>query len=889
MQASCIRKHSTQDVHKTALQAYLQPTKPVSVWIDSDTSSRLMQGSVPQLSHWLRTWRCLREATSYRVAEALQSTEEFLAKGRGDPCRNGTTRKAVKSMSRIHEEVIRERKQAELLKASSVTVSVDDRGAFRLVKYRVDHLSDDSQSGRWGSGVSSAGSSEAKPLYVGRSGLLAVVTHRPKEAVLEDIDNDYSLEMKNSIIRAVKRVCTPLGSGVDEQAVNHILRKVRTFTADGAASVQKCAKILKSNECPNVALSMRDPAHAVKIATQEPVKHHDNFEEFWASIFDERHALLPDIENSDAWKSKLMLAQKYVLRLRGTQGAGLKVALRTLSFAKQRFDSAASPARKYCCLIVAIAILLAVLAGDTRMKVDIRARANKLLSQMTPKHIVTAGLFADYCAETLRFTRLFDVNDHDIATLSRSKAVFLRRMHVLFSEAHVMRIVPPLTGGETFTSIAIGQAKAAGVIYFADRAINLWPEKAETESRAAVAAMALVVQCMRERVEAEFHKDSLAMDFAAFDIPTWNTAMDLVERGMRAEGEAIQRKQRDHAWRLVQAHTGLVNLMLVLDEFCSAAKDIRNAARKKGRRSEWEDNRLLWGRKAAMPCCSSELSLLIRWYISIQDVTGPLERALSILMRILQQHLGGNHADPSETAELLTTCLSVHLDGPHEEGALAEIVPMGPDLPAPANFKPLDSSVPDGLRMTPYTQRCAELWLQHHGRRFAVYRTNRPRCTRLPKRGTDASVVRGHTKAMNALEDSAHKCDGKEPTVLGQSRRDLLKQTRPAMSCAMQRFRALSRKKVELARKQKQLRKSGANCYPAGAMRLGNLFSQSADAGVPLVRASSGAGVMQCVTALTNLPVKDYCRVQTVSSDASKAMSAIAKCDLVIVEDAFER
>ena len=126
--------------------------------------------------------------------------------------------------------------------------------------------------------------------------------------------------------------------------------------------------------------------------------------------------------------------------------------------------------------------------------------------------------------------------------------------------------------------------------------------------------------------------------------------MDLVERGIRAEGEALMRKQKDRAWRVVRAHTGVVNLMLVLDEFCSAAKDIRNSAKKKGlaksagQTAEWEDNRLLWGRKAAMPCCSSELSLLIRWYVSIQDGTGPLERALSTLMHILERHLGGNRS-----------------------------------------------------------------------------------------------------------------------------------------------------------------------------------------------------------------------------------------------------
>jgi len=101
----------------------------------------------------------------------------------------------------------------------------------------------------------------------------------------------------------------------------------------------------------------------VRTATQDPIKGHDKFQEFWDNVFDKRHTLLSDIQNSEAWKSKLVLAQRYVLKIHGQQGAGLQIALRHLSFAKQRFDSAASPARKYCCLIVAIAVLLATVAA----------------------------------------------------------------------------------------------------------------------------------------------------------------------------------------------------------------------------------------------------------------------------------------------------------------------------------------------------------------------------------------------------------------------------------------------------------------------------------------------------------------------------------------------
>ena len=75
-------------------------------------------------------------------------------------------------------------------------------------------------------------------------------------------------------------------------------------------------------------------------------------------------------------------------------------------------------------------------------------------------------------------------------------------MRRLFQEAHVMRELPPLAPGETFTSIAVGQAKAAGTIYFRDRVVHLWPECAEKDARTAVAGMAQVVNVMRERVEA---------------------------------------------------------------------------------------------------------------------------------------------------------------------------------------------------------------------------------------------------------------------------------------------------------------------------------------------------------------------------------------------------
>ena len=65
---------------------------------------------------------------------------------------------------------------------------------------------------------------------------------------------------------------------------------------------------------------------------------------------------------------------------------------------------------------------------------------------------------------------------------------------------------------------------------------------------------------------------------------------------------------------------------------------------------------------------------------------------------------------------------------------------------------------------------------------------------------------------------------------------------------------------------------------------MGQLFSQPAGDGQPPVLAGVGAGVVQCVTACTGLPVKAHLHVHTLPRDASKALSSIAKSDLVIVD-----
>lgn len=257
-----------------------------------------------------------------------------------------------------------------------------------------------------------------------------------------------------------------------EQLKTCVLGKVMTYVADGAAAAQKCGKILRRT-CPNLVIVLRDVAHAVRRSAEDPLRREQVCGEFWSKIFDDRHALIPDIQNSAEWRQRLVLAQKHVLAKDGNAG-GLTVALKHFQFAKQRFDSAASPARKYCCLVVAIAVLLAAQASDTRHPAALRRRAEQLLEEMTPTHFVTAGLFADYAAEVLRFVRLVD-KDHDVACTLRQKRTFLERLHNLFLKAHIFAEPDGPDAHGSATHIAVSQAMQAGPIYYSDKVKHLWP------------------------------------------------------------------------------------------------------------------------------------------------------------------------------------------------------------------------------------------------------------------------------------------------------------------------------------------------------------------------------------------------------------------------------
>ena len=261
-------------------------------------------------------------------------------------------------------------RKERLSQATSISLSVDDRKKYRLVRYRCDvPPSSAKKSAAPGSQGSqgSKGSEAQGPLVA--DGLLGVYKTGASvpENTLEEHDADKSQVMADSISTVIARACQDPEGKSDEDFCSRLKQHVRHFAADQCASARKCGRLLAtSDQFPNLVWVSHDPAHQVRIAYQDPLHAMPEFHEQWERLFAPgkgKHALIPDIQNSEVWKARLTAAQEAVLRHHGSQ-AGVEKAIRSLSFSQPRFDSSATPMLKYLCMIRAMAVLCAMQAAD---------------------------------------------------------------------------------------------------------------------------------------------------------------------------------------------------------------------------------------------------------------------------------------------------------------------------------------------------------------------------------------------------------------------------------------------------------------------------------------------------------------------------------------------
>ena len=200
------------------------------------------------------------------------------------------------------------------------------------------------------------------------------------------------------------------------------------------------------------------------------------------------------------------------------------------------------------------------------------------------------------------------------------------------------------------------------------------------------------------------------------------------------------------------------------------------------------DNRNAWAMllHSKMRAQFPNLSLVVRFYLSVQDNTGLLERGLGATMTLNSAHNG----PMEESGESLSDLLHVYLDGPQAELDL------------------FTRSSDGALLFTSFSRRCQEHWIATHGRRFTCAKDKRKhaalRKTAWRLLGTDTAVQAGQRCATKTLTRLAARGVSVR-TFLDDATADYADGAGCGTPRPLRKFRALTKKRI----RAKRLRAAG--------------------------------------------------------------------------------
>jgi hypothetical protein len=273
-------------------------------------------------------------------------------------------------MARIQAEVVRGSHRDWVREATSLTLLFDDRHGYKMIMFHCDAPSPDSEGTKDG--------------IAARSGLLGI-NEMLTGVTLEELAKDYAERVVEEIRICCMRFCTPLGDVQDDALTKKLVgceSVVRHLVVDGA--LRTVCEYLKASLFPQAVMHIRDPTHFLRTAVSEPVEATGNFAKQHAALFTNKHALLKDVQHSRLWQARLEACQNMLVRF-PIHSAGnsrpIQHILRHFGYAAHRFESVSGPRRLYVCLMIAIAMLLADIAGDTRRNAEDRKRAEESLKQ----------------------------------------------------------------------------------------------------------------------------------------------------------------------------------------------------------------------------------------------------------------------------------------------------------------------------------------------------------------------------------------------------------------------------------------------------------------------------------------------------------------------------
>jgi hypothetical protein len=523
---------------------------------------------------------------------------------------------------------------------------------------------------------------------------------------------------------------------------------------------------------PNIVLISRDPAHMLRIAAKDPLLKSNRFGTQHERLFGKK-GLLRQVQFSDALQARLEECQRIVLRHSGKQGGDLRHVMRHFSFAAHRFESMNEPRRKYACVLHAVILLLADIAGDSRRKKEDRVRAEESLDAMSTQDLLETGLAGDFAELAMQTLRLFDRSDPDPALASAAVADFADRVRRLFIDGYIL-MAPDQPGLMTLTQIELEQCSDIREFRYGERVKVLWSKTTKAECQETLREIGGIAADMLERIRADFGQNDLYMQFEAMDVKAWHLAR---QHGQdQAKVPALRRRARN-----LHEALGL--------QWNAGDWDVVITAAIRERSSPTMDNRCLWARLLSLPPDDPaqplvlRRQLLIRFYLSLSDGTGDVERLLGRHAAFLAAHGPG---------ALSEACLEIATEGPTDEHEIA--------------------TQRDGhFLMTDFSRRCAQLWVASRGRRFGAYKLRGDKGTKSKRRfvGSLRAVQVKTRAAMDNLVKQARRDEtpgqlDRRRTVVGHRRCELFVGVAalgpPPSNKAIKRFRKTTADRVKAKR-----------------------------------------------------------------------------------------
>jgi len=270
----------------------------------------------------------------------------------------------------------------------------------------------------------------------------------------------------------------------------------------------------------------------------------------------------------------------------------------------------------------------------------------------------------------------------------------------------------------------------------------LWTKTTKEEIEETLREIATISSDMLDRVWADFGEGDLYMQIQTMDVAVWTLAQQ--EGHGSAKHLALRRYARN--WHEV---LGLQWVAADWELVVTAAVGERG-------RDTTVDNRAVWARvlsiSGSVRRAIERSELLIRFYLSLSDGTGTVERQLGRHAAYLDCHGPG---------ALSEACLEIAVEGPEVETEIA--------------------TQRDGhLLLTACSRQWAELWVATRGRRFGVYklRADVGRKCRLRYQGSLKSVQARVRAALDSLvkkarRDQVPQHKDTRRTVVGHRRNEL--------------------------------------------------------------------------------------------------------------------